>query len=151
MNESAVPISFSSRSRQVLRRIRCFQMYAFKTEIALLNALSWVFSNQKTMYGGKEIGGQIFVFASENEGGVGLVAVGTVIESRAVPRKPGVERQTLRVSISVLRTRNARRRPGRSEPARAVFRTEAMDAGSLSGRHRGAPSASTVRSHRRRT
>jgi hypothetical protein len=92
-------------------------MYAIKIEIACPDATSWLLRNQKTMYGGKKIaaGDRIFIFASENEGGVGLVAVGTVTESKAVPRKPNVERQTPRVSISVLRTGNAYRRRGRSE------------------------------------
>jgi hypothetical protein len=49
-------------------------MYAIKTEISDPNAKSWTFSKQKTMYGGKHIskGDQIFIFASENEGGTGL-------------------------------------------------------------------------------
>ncbi|HJU21641.1 MAG TPA: hypothetical protein VJ891_03960 [Casimicrobiaceae bacterium] len=92
-------------------------MYAIKTEIARPDATCWLFRDQKTMYGGKKIttGDRIFIFASENEGGVGLVGVGTVTESKGVPRKPDVERQTPRVSISVLRTGNARRRLGRTE------------------------------------
>ena len=69
------------------------------------------------MYGGKLIasGDVVYVFASENEGGAGLVASGVVMTAQAVPRKPGVERQTPRVSITVKRTAAARRRLGRAE------------------------------------
>jgi hypothetical protein len=76
-----------------------------------------VFSAQKTMYGGKQIakGDTIFVFASENEGGPGLIASGVVTSAKAVPRKPGIARQTPRVSIRVKRTARAKRRLGRGE------------------------------------
>jgi len=92
-------------------------MYAIKTEVSDPNASSWTFKSQKTMYGGKRIskGDLIFVFASENEGGSGLVAIGTVSQAEAIPRKQGVERQTPRVSITVNRSVQAKRRLGRSE------------------------------------
>lgn len=92
-------------------------MYAIKAEIKDTDAQSWTFAAQKTMYGGKKIkqGDRIFVFASENEGGVGLIAVGVVVRSKPTPRKPDVERQTPRVSITVERTGNAKRRLGRAE------------------------------------
>ena len=92
-------------------------MYAIKTEVADPNARAWLFSDQKTMYGGKKItpGDEVFIFASENEGGAGLIAVGNVTDSRAVERKAGVDRQTPRVSIAVIRTGTARRRLGRNE------------------------------------
>jgi hypothetical protein len=92
-------------------------MYAIKTDVARPNARAWLFTEQKTMYGGKKIGAgdQIFIFASENAGGVGLIALGTVTESKVVDREAGVERQTPRVSISVTRTGTARRRLGRNE------------------------------------
>jgi hypothetical protein len=69
------------------------------------------------MYGGKHIakGDTVFVFASESQGGPGLVASGIVTSAKAVARKPGIARQTPRVSISVRRTALARRRLGRSE------------------------------------
>jgi len=75
------------------------------------------FPCMKTMYGGKQIavGDTIFVFASENEGGSGLIARGLVTQVGAVPRKRGVERQTPRVSIEVKRTARARRPLGRPE------------------------------------
>jgi len=92
-------------------------MYAIKAEVDDPRATSFAFEAQKTMYGGKLIalGDTIFVFASENEGGRGLVARGVVTSVRAVPRKAGVARQTPRVSITVRRTALAKRALGRSE------------------------------------
>jgi hypothetical protein len=92
-------------------------MYAIKVEIGKVNAKTFAFSAQKTMYGGKRIasGDIIFIFASENEGGPGLIARGVVTAAKATPRKPGIERQTPRVSISVKRVALAKRRLGRSE------------------------------------
>src|SRR4029077_16349520 len=60
-------------------------------------------------------GDTIFVFASENEGGPGLIAAGTVTSAKAVARKPGIARQAPRVSITVKRRAFAKRRLGRSE------------------------------------
>ena len=92
-------------------------MYAIKTEVRDPKSDTWTFEAQKTMYGGKRIaaGDTVFVFASENEGGVGLIACGIVTSARAVPLEPGVERQTPRVSITLQRTALALRRLGRSE------------------------------------
>jgi hypothetical protein len=69
------------------------------------------------MYGGKRIarGDPIFIFASENEGGEGLVASGVVTAAEAVARQAGVARQTPRVSIAVRRTALAKRPLGRGE------------------------------------
>ncbi len=91
--------------------------YAIKTEVQDAGAKAWVFNAQKTMYGGKRVavGDQVFIFASENEGGQGLVALGEVTMAEAVPSKPGLERQTPRVSLTVRRTAGARRRLGRAE------------------------------------
>jgi hypothetical protein len=91
--------------------------FAIKTEITDPQAGTWTFAAQKTMYGGKRIavGDIVYVFASENEGGAGLVARGVVTAAEATPRKPGVERQTPRVSITVEHTATARRRLGRAE------------------------------------
>ncbi|WP_315834342.1 hypothetical protein [Bradyrhizobium prioriisuperbiae] len=52
--------------------------FAIKAEIDDPRAKAFVFIAQKTMYGGKDIseGDTIFVFASENEGGQGLIARG---------------------------------------------------------------------------
>jgi len=76
-------------------------MFAIKTEVIEPQAEVFAFGNQKTMYGGKQIakGDVIFVFASENEGGAGLVASGIVTSAEALPRKRGIARQTPRVSI----------------------------------------------------
>ena len=80
-------------------------------------AKTFAFRAQKTMYGGKRIasGDTIFVFASENEGGSGLIASGVVTSAEATPRKRGIARQTPRVSITVTRTALAKRRLGRSQ------------------------------------
>ncbi len=92
-------------------------MFAIKAEVTDPGAMSFAFRNAKTMYGGKEIaeGDTIFVFASENEGGSGLVAAGIVTSAEATPRTSGIARQTPRVSITVRRTALAKRRLGRSE------------------------------------
>lgn len=91
--------------------------YAIKAEVSDPRAETFAFAAQKTMYGGKHIavGDVIFLFASENEGGQGLVARGVVTAAEATPRRPGVERQTPRVSISVNRTALAVRPLGRAE------------------------------------
>jgi hypothetical protein len=92
-------------------------MFAIKTEVSDPRAKTFAFNAQKTMYGGKRIarGDTIFIFASENEGGPGLIASGVVTSAKAVPKKNGVARQTPRVSITVQRTALAKRRLGRSE------------------------------------
>ena len=92
-------------------------MFAIKAEISDTRAKAFAFGQQKTMYGGKHIakGDTIFVFASENEGGPGLIASGVVTSAEATPRKPGIARQTPRVSINIRRTAQTRRRLGRSE------------------------------------
>jgi hypothetical protein len=91
--------------------------FAIKACVADASAETFAFSAQKTMYGGKQIGkgDTIFVFASENEGGPGLIASGVVISAKPVPRKPSPARQTPRVSITIRRTALARRRLGRTE------------------------------------
>jgi hypothetical protein len=75
------------------------------------------FTAQKTMYGGKQIavGDTVFVFASENEGGQGLIARGIVTSTEAIAKKSGIIRQTPRVSLTVRCTTPAKRRLGRSE------------------------------------
>lgn len=92
-------------------------IYAIKAEVRDPRARTFIFPRQKTMYGGKRIavGDVVYIFASENEGGQGLVARGIVTGATAVARKPGVVRQTPRVSITVRRTALARRRLGRAE------------------------------------
>lgn len=79
--------------------------YAIKAKVTEPRAKTFEFLAQKTMYGGKKIaaGDVVFVFASENDGGRGLVARGVVASVTALRRRPGVARQTPRVSISVRR------------------------------------------------
>jgi hypothetical protein len=91
--------------------------FAIKAEVIDPQAGTFTFDAQKTMYGGKHItkGDTIFVFASENEGGPGLIASGLVTLAKAIARKRGIARQTPRVSIVVRRTALAKRRLGRSE------------------------------------
>jgi hypothetical protein len=52
--------------------------FAIKAEVRNPRATTFEFTAQKTMYGGKHIaeGDTVFVFASENEGGQGLIASG---------------------------------------------------------------------------
>jgi hypothetical protein len=92
-------------------------MFAIKAEVSDLKAKAFAFREQKTMYGGKRIakGDLIFVFASENDGGPGLVASGIVTSAEAIPRKRGIARHTPRASITIRRTALAKRRLGRSE------------------------------------
>ena len=92
-------------------------MFAIKAGISNLRAETFAFSAQKTMYGGRQIaeGDAIYVFASENEGGPGLIASGVVTAAEAITREPGIARQTPRVSIALRRTALAKRRLGRSE------------------------------------
>ena len=91
--------------------------FAIKAEVRNERANTFAFVAHKTMYGGKQIakGDAIFVFASENERGSGLIARGVVTAAETLAKRPGINRQTPRVSISVKRTALAKRRLGRSE------------------------------------
>jgi len=91
--------------------------FAIKAEVSNPQAETFMFSAQKTMYAGRQIarGDTIFIFASENEGGSGLLASGVVTSAAAVARIRGITRQTPRVSITVNRTAIARRHLGRNE------------------------------------
>ncbi len=91
--------------------------FAIKAEVDDPRAKTFAFMAQKTMYSGKCIakGDTIFVFASENEGGHGLVARGIVTSAEAVAKTRGLARQTPRVSITVARTTLAKRTLGRRE------------------------------------
>ncbi len=62
--------------------------YAIKAEVVDPLARTFTFIAQKTMYGGKQItqGDTIFVFASEKEGGQGLIARGIVTHAEAVSK-----------------------------------------------------------------
>ncbi|WP_448956156.1 hypothetical protein [Labrys neptuniae] len=91
--------------------------FAIKAEMSDPQAEIFTFTAQKTMYGGKLIGegDAIFLFASENEGGHGLIARGVVISAEPVAKRPGVLRQTPRISLSIRRTAIAKRPLGRRE------------------------------------
>lgn len=91
--------------------------YAIKTEVADTAAREFAFDALKSMYGGKRIaaGDTVYLFASENSGGRGLFARGTVVAAAAVPLRPELERQTPRVSVRIRREANARRPLGRAE------------------------------------
>jgi hypothetical protein len=91
--------------------------FAIKVEVGDPQAKTFMFTAQKTMYGGKQIAERdtVFLFASEKDGGHGLVARGIVTSADAVARRRGVARQTPRVSITVRRTALAKRALGRSE------------------------------------
>ncbi|WP_245475418.1 MULTISPECIES: hypothetical protein [unclassified Mesorhizobium] len=98
--------------------------FAIKAEVKDPLAETFSFAAQKTMYGGKHIaeGDTIFVFASENEGGQGLIARGVVTSSQAIAKRPDLERQTPRVSVSIRRAAVATRRLGRDELKRNTLR-----------------------------
>jgi hypothetical protein len=91
--------------------------FAIKADVGNPRAVSFAFRAQKTMYGGKRIarGDTVFVFASENEGGAGLIARGVVASVRATARKSGIARQTPRVSVTIRRTAPAKRSLGRRQ------------------------------------
>ena len=91
--------------------------FAIKAEVCDPRAKTFAFTAQKTMYGGKHIaeGDTVFVFASENEGGQGLIARGVVATAEAIAKRSGVARQTPRVSLTIRRTVLAKRPLGRSE------------------------------------
>ncbi|KJC38112.1 hypothetical protein UP09_26535 [Bradyrhizobium sp. LTSP885] len=91
--------------------------FAIKTEVSDARAKAFTFSAQKTMYGGRHIaaGDVVFVFASENEGGLGLIARAVVTSAEPVARKSNIARQTPRVSISVRRVALAKRPLGRDQ------------------------------------
>lgn len=91
--------------------------YAIKARITDPAAETFAFTAQKTMYGGRRIadGDTVFIFASEHEGGQGLVARGVVTAALPVARQPGIERQTPRVSVTITRTALAKLPLGRNE------------------------------------
>jgi hypothetical protein len=90
--------------------------FAIKAEVRDPRGRTFAFAAQKTMYGGKHIAKRdtVFVFASENEGGQGLIARCVVTSTEAIAKKRGAARQTPRVTIIVKRTALARRPLGRA-------------------------------------
>ncbi|MCX2724637.1 hypothetical protein [Roseibium salinum] len=91
--------------------------YAIKAEIRDPQASTNTLPARKTMYGGKRIaaGDTVYIFASENEGGPGLIARGTVTSATPVPKIPDVERQTPRVDVEIRRDATAKRPLGRAQ------------------------------------
>jgi hypothetical protein len=91
--------------------------YVVKADIADPRAKSFSFAKMSTMYVGKAIakGDEIFVFASEHDGGAGLIARGIVTAVTAHTKPRGVERWTPRVSITVTRTALAKPAFGREQ------------------------------------
>src|ERR1041384_2814024 len=92
-------------------------MFVIKAAVSDPRAETFAFNAQKTMYGGKHIakGDTIFIFASENEGGPGLIASGLVTSAKAIAKKRGIARQTPRVTITARRPARVLRPLGRSE------------------------------------
>ncbi len=93
--------------------------FVVKAAISNEKATLFSFRSQKTMYRGKHVSvkDEIFVFASENDGGEGLIARGvvTAVSHPEVKRAHAKARYTPRVSITVRRTATAKRKLGRSE------------------------------------
>jgi hypothetical protein len=91
--------------------------FAIKAEVVDRRARAFTFIAHKTMYGGKLIaeGDTVFVFASETQGGEGLIARGIVTRAEAIAKKRGIARQTPRVSVTIRRTALAKRPLGRRE------------------------------------
>jgi len=91
--------------------------FAIKAKVDDPQAKSFAFKAQKTMYGGKLIaeGDAVFVFASEKEGGRGLIARGVVTSAEAIAKKRNIARQTPRVSVTIRCTARAKRPLGRAE------------------------------------
>jgi len=92
-------------------------VFAIKAEVVDPRARTFTFTASKTMYGGKLIaeGDTVFVFASENEGGQGLIARGIVTRAEPIAKTRGIARQTPRVSIAIRRTALAKQPLGRRE------------------------------------
>jgi hypothetical protein len=91
--------------------------FAIKAGISAPPTGDLTFLAQKSMYGGKLIarGDAVFLFASENCGGRGLIARGIVTSTSAVAKMPGIARQTPRVNISIRILARAKRALGRNE------------------------------------
>lgn len=91
--------------------------FAIKAELVDPLARTFTFTAYKTMYGGKLIaeGDTLYLFASETQGGRGLVARGIVTHAEAMAKKRGIARQTPRVSITIRRTAFAKQPLGRRE------------------------------------
>ncbi len=100
-------------------------MFAIKAELSDSWAETFAFSAQKTMYGGRHIakGDTIFVFASENEGGPGLVASGVVTSTKAIAKKTR-DRPANAAREHHHQTHRARKAAPGAERAQSFFRLE---------------------------
>ena len=92
-------------------------MFAIKAEVCDPRAKTFAFTAQKTMYGGKHIaqGDTVFVFASETEGGQGLIVRGVVTSAESIAKRRGIARQTPSLSLIIRRTALAKQPLGRSQ------------------------------------
>jgi hypothetical protein len=102
---------------RLLQTFMSFMTYVIKAKVVNARARMFTFTACKTMYGGKHIaaGDTVFVFASENDGGQGLIARGIVTHAEAIPKNRSIGRQTPRVTVIVKRTELAKRPMGRRE------------------------------------
>jgi hypothetical protein len=91
-------------------------VFVIKADIPALRK-TLQFTAQETMYGGKNIakGDVVFLVASENEGGRGLIARGIVSTAEPIPKESSLARQTPRVSVLINDIEPAKRPLGRSE------------------------------------
>ena len=91
--------------------------FVIKAHIPDVSATLFQFSAAKTMYGGKQIraGDKAFLFASENEGGPGLIGSAVIVSSTADPKLMEVSRQTPRVTVTARPAAVARRPLGRAQ------------------------------------
>ncbi len=91
--------------------------FVIKAEVRNPRARTQTFTAQKTMYGGKRIaqGDKVFIFASEIQGGQGLIARGVVSSAEPIRKKPGIARQAPRVSVVIHRMVPAKRPLGRRD------------------------------------
>jgi len=91
--------------------------FAIKAAISDARAKTFVLPAQKTMYGGKHIaaGDTVFLFASESDGGQGLIARGVVTSAEPIAKKRGIARQTPRMSVTIKRAALAKRPLGRND------------------------------------
>ena len=99
--------------------------FAIKAEVRDPRAKTFEFTAQKTMYGGKHIdeGDTVFVFASENEGGQGLIARGVVTSAEAVA-KDARHRPANATCEHLHQTHRARKAAAGAERAQTFHRLE---------------------------
>ena len=96
--------------------------FAIKVEVSDPGAKTFAFTAQKTMYGGKHIaeGDTIFIFASENEGGPGLIASGVVTSAESDSKKTR-DRPANAARQHHRQTQRARQTPPGAERAQAFL------------------------------